>query len=114
MCKFHSKDYVDFLMCTGETLAFHTPDKAVMDVAKRFNLGINDCPAFHGLWEYNQLCAGSSLDCAYLLNSGECDIAINWAGGMHHARKGYAYGFCYTNDIVLCALELLRVHPRVM
>lgn len=51
MSNFHSKEYVDFLMATGETLASHQPDKTVMDIAKRFNLGINDCPAFHGLWE---------------------------------------------------------------
>lgn len=27
----------------------------------------------------------------------KCDIAINWAGGLHHAKKSEASGFCYTN-----------------
>ncbi len=39
---------------------------------------------------------------------------LNWAGGMHHAKKGEASGFCYVNDIVLAILELLKVHPRVL
>ena len=41
-------------------------------------------------------------------------MAINWSGGMHHARKWQAYGFCYVNDIVLSILELLRHHARVL
>jgi len=38
------------------------------------------------------------------------DIAINWAGGLHHAKKSEASGFCYVNDIVLAILELLKYH----
>lgn len=49
---------------------------------------------------------------------------MNWSGGLHHAKKAEASGFCYMNDIVLAILELLkylllswiifRVYPRVM
>lgn len=42
------------------------------------------------------------------LNNGLSDIAINWAGGLHHAKKCEASGFCYVNDIVLSILELLK------
>ena len=45
---------------------------------------------------------------------GETDIAINWAGGLHHAKKREASGFCYINDIVLAILEMLRTVPRVL
>jgi histone deacetylase 1/2 len=31
------------------------------------------------------------------LNRGKCDIAVNWAGGLHHAKKSEASGFCYIN-----------------
>lgn len=37
---------------------------------------------------------------------------MNWSGGLHHAKKGEASGFCYINDIVLAILELLKVHQR--
>jgi acetoin utilization deacetylase AcuC-like enzyme len=36
------------------------------------------------------------------------------AGGLHHAKKSEASGFCYINDIVLGILQLLRVHQRVL
>lgn len=42
------------------------------------------------------------------LTTGQADIALNWAGGLHHAKKREASGFCYINDIVLGILELLR------
>lgn len=31
------------------------------------------------------------------LSRDKCDIAINWAGGLHHAKKAEASGFCYIN-----------------
>lgn len=54
------------------------------------------------------------IEGAARLNNGSCDIAVNWAGGLHHAKKTEASGFCYVNDIVLSILELLRYHPRVL
>ncbi|WJX52112.1 Histone deacetylase 9 [Trifolium repens] len=53
-------------------------------------------------------------DAACRLNNQLCDIAINWAGGLHHAKKCEASGFCYINDLVLGILELLKCHPRVL
>jgi len=54
------------------------------------------------------------MEGAARLSRDKCDIAINWAGGLHHAKKSEASGFCYVNDIVLGILELLRYHTRVL
>lgn len=35
-------------------------------------------------------------------------------GGLHHAKKAEASGFCFVNDIVLAILELLKVHQRCL
>ncbi len=56
-----------------------------------------------------QLYAGASIEGAVKLNHGTHDIAINWSGGLHHAKKGEASGFCYVNDLVGG-----RVHPCVV
>jgi acetoin utilization deacetylase AcuC-like enzyme len=48
-----------------------------------------------------------SCSAAKLCNR-SCDFAISWAGGLHHARKEEASGFCYVNDIVLAILEMLK------
>lgn len=37
------------------------------------------------------------MEGAAQLNHGKCDIAVNWAGGLHHAKKSKANGFCYIN-----------------
>ena len=76
---------------------------------QRFNVG-EDCPVFDGLYEFCQLSAGGSVASAVKLNKQAADIAINWAGGLHHAKKSEASGFCYVNDIVLAILELLKYH----
>jgi hypothetical protein len=39
------------------------------------------------------------LEGAARLSRDKCDIAINWAGGLHHAKKGEASGFCYVNGL---------------
>ncbi len=58
--------------------------------------------------------SGGSVGGAYKLNRQTADICINWAGGLHHAKKSEASGFCYVNDIVLAILELLKYHARVL
>ncbi|XP_050145887.1 histone deacetylase 19-like [Malus sylvestris] len=74
---------------------------------KRFNVG-EDCPVFDGLYSFCQTYAGGSVGGAVKLNHGICDISINWAGGLHHAKNCEASGFCYVNDIILAILELLK------
>lgn len=58
--------------------------------------------------------AGGSVAAAVKLNKQASDICINWGGGLHHAKKSEASGFCYVNDIVLGILELLKYHQRVL
>lgn len=78
-----------------------------------YNMG-DDCPIFDGLYSYCSLYTGASLDAARKLTNDQSDIAINWSGGLHHAKKSEASGFCYINDIVLAILQLLLYHPRVL
>ncbi|CAO1629109.1 unnamed protein product [Sympodiomycopsis kandeliae] len=108
MSQFHTDEYVEFL----SRVSPDTVEQFVREQAK-FNVG-DDCPVFDGLFEYCSISAGGSMEGAARLSRDKCDIAINWAGGLHHAKKGEASGFCYINDIVLGILELLRYHPRVL
>lgn len=108
LCRFHADDYVSFLRSiTPET------QQDQLRQLKRFNVG-EDCPVFDGLYSFCQTYAGGSVGGAVKLNHGQSDIAINWAGGLHHAKKCEASGFCYVNDIVLAILELLKEYERVL
>lgn len=107
LAEFHTQDYLDYLKVAipAEPVAY--PDHP-------HNLGGDDCPIFEGLFEYCSMYAGASIDAARKLCNSQSDIAINWSGGLHHAKKSEASGFCYMNDIVLAILQLLRHHPRIL
>ncbi|KAI5474993.1 hypothetical protein MNV49_002116 [Pseudohyphozyma bogoriensis] len=120
MAQFHTDEYVDFLSRVTpdlvEAAAEGSGGGRANGIARemgKFNVG-DDCPVFDGLFEYCSISAGGSMEGAARLSRDKCDIAINWAGGLHHAKKAEASGFCYINDIVLGILELLRYHPRVL
>lgn len=130
MARFHTPEYMDFLRRitpdTAALLAHTSQARALMGHAgssagslsqqmQRFNVGeFTDCPVFDGLFEFCSIYTGASIDGACKLNNGDCDIAVNWAGGLHHAKKSEASGFCYVNDIVVGILELLKRHARVL
>lgn len=108
MTKYHSDEYIRFLRSIR-------PDNMTEynKQMQKFNVG-EDCPVFDGLYEFCQLSAGGSVAGAVKLNKQACDVAVNWSGGLHHAKKSEASGFCYVNDIVLAILELLKYHQRVL
>ncbi|GAA6042077.1 hypothetical protein JCM8097_004097 [Rhodosporidiobolus ruineniae] len=90
----------------------HQPPTKRRRTAPSAALGLeNDCPLFPSLPSYARLVAGASMTAARLLRDGEADVAINWTGGRHHAKRGEASGFCYVADIVLAIMEL-RSAPR--
>jgi histone deacetylase 1/2 len=108
MTKFHTDDYVNFL----QTVTLENMEQYAKQLV-RFNVG-EDCPVFDGMFEFCQISAGGSIGGAIQLNRKNADVAVNWAGGLHHAKKSEASGFCYINDIVLAILELLKHHDRVL
>ncbi|KAF9262899.1 hypothetical protein L218DRAFT_928502 [Marasmius fiardii PR-910] len=105
---YHDSEYVDFL--SRVTPGNQTEMKHMIET---FNCG-EDCPIFSDMYDFCRMYAGGSLAGARKLCAGTTDIAINWSGGLHHAKRGEASGFCYVNDIVLAILEMLRYYPRVL
>ncbi|KAI9839772.1 MAG: histone deacetylase [Sclerophora amabilis] len=108
MSEFHRDDYLEFLERINPNNML-TLDSALPS----YNIG-DDCPIFDGLYNYCALYSGASIDAARKLINSQSQVAINWSGGLHHAKKSEASGFCYINDIVLAILQLLRYHPRVL
>ena len=108
---YHTQDYIDFIRSV--TPEFVT-SKTFVNKSAHFNMASADCPVFHGLYDYVCRAAGSSITAAHHLMDNNADVVVNWEGGLHHAKRRAASGFCYVNDIVLAILELLKVHPRVV
>ncbi|NWQ81168.1 HDAC3 deacetylase, partial [Columbina picui] len=107
MCRFHSEDYIDFLQRVSPNNM-----QGFTKSLNAFNVG-DDWPG--GRWEMVFTGLTGIVEMGVIqYGHGICDIAINWAGGLHHAKKFEASGFCYVNDIVIGILELLKYHPRVL
>jgi len=91
MTQFHTDDYIEFLeKITPESMHLFPEEQS------KYNVG-GDSPIFDGLFDFCGISAGGSMEGAGHLSRGKCDIAINWAGGLHHAKKSEASGFCYVN-----------------
>jgi hypothetical protein len=48
------------------------------------------------------------LEGAARLSRDKCDIAVNWAGGLHHAKKSEASGFCFVNGMTMSFTVLFK------
>lgn len=101
MTQFHTDEYVEFL----SKVTIDNQESYPKEQAK-YNVG-DDCPVFDGLFDFCGISAGGSMEGAARLNRRKCDVAVNWAGGLHHAKKSEASGFCYVNG------EPARSGPQV-
>jgi acetoin utilization protein AcuC len=70
-------------------------------------LGTEDDPAFAGMHEAAARLAGGSLLAASRILEGSALHAVNFGGGMHHAAREKASGFCIYNDAALAVQKLL-------
>lgn len=102
MKNFHAEEYVNFLERV-------TPETVLPGPEECFGLDGNDCPAFEGVFKFSAISAAGSLEGAAKLGLNNCDIAINWAGGLHHAMKSHASGFCYINGKVVTLILLEHI-----
>jgi acetoin utilization protein AcuC len=77
-----------------------------------FGLGTGDDPVFPGMYDVSALIAGGSASAAMRVWNGEVDHAVNIAGGLHHAMRDHASGFCIFNDVVLGIRSMLDAGAR--
>ncbi|MFZ5558425.1 MAG: acetoin utilization protein AcuC [Pseudomonadota bacterium] len=90
---------------------FHSPD--YIDLVERLSrdgggfLDYGDTPAFPGVLEAASTVVGSALDGLRRVMDGECRRTFQAIGGLHHARRSRAAGFCVFNDTGV-VIETLR------
>jgi acetoin utilization protein AcuC len=73
-----------------------------------FGLGTPDDPVFPGMHEASAQVAGATLAAASAMFSAQAEHGINVAGGLHHAMRRAASGFCIYNDPAIAIKWLLR------
>jgi acetoin utilization protein AcuC len=68
-----------------------------------------DNPVFPHMYEASALIAGGSVLAAEQVWSGVSQHAVNIAGGLHHAMRARASGFCVFNDPAIAVARLLEL-----
>lgn len=91
----------------SELLRAHTPEYVKFvrrkDAEGTGFLDYGDTPAYHGVFDRARLSVGGSLLGAQLIMEGVAAHAFNPSGGLHHAQRDRAGGFCVFNDVVIVA-----------
>ena len=105
LAAFHSEEYLEILKQANEG---HLTRSAYY-----FGLGPGDNPIFPGLYNFSLLLAGATLQAVDFVADEKGEIAFNMAGGLHHAMRSRASGFCYINDPVVGIMRLLSRGKRV-
>lgn len=95
----HGQGYLDLVRRSSEA------GRAV-DGADLFGLGTEDNPVYPGLHEAAALAVGGTLTAIERIMAGELDHAFHVAGGLHHAHRSRASGFCVYNDAAVGAAVL--------
>jgi acetoin utilization protein AcuC len=74
---------------------------------ERYGLGTLDDPVWPAMHEASARIAGGSVSAADAVRSGRALHAVNVAGGLHHAHRAQASGFCVYNDPAIAIRALL-------
>jgi acetoin utilization protein AcuC len=106
----HSPDYVELVKRLG-----HGDQLTRADLFQAAAAGFasEDNPVFPDMHEASALIAGGSLVAAEAVESGRAAHAFNPAGGLHHAMREMASGFCVYNDVAVAVAWLRRQGHRV-
>jgi len=95
----------------GEIEFFHDGSYVDLVVERSLDgrgyLDAGDTPAFRGMFEATSVVVGGTLRATEALIEGSVQRAFIPIGGLHHAARGQAAGFCVFNDCGV-AIEMLR------
>jgi acetoin utilization protein AcuC len=83
------------------------PDDLMGRLSLRYGLGTGDNPIFPQMHEAAALVTGASVDAARAVWEGASQHAVNLSGGLHHAMRDRASGFCVYDDPAVAIAWLL-------
>jgi acetoin utilization protein AcuC len=92
LARVHDPEYIAAVRRASE-------DPLVADTS--YGLGTEDDPAYSGMHEASARIAAGTIEVCRAVWEGEAEHGVNFCGGMHHAMRDRASGFCIYNDIAL-------------
>lgn len=101
----HSREYVQ---AVAELSSGGNADR------KRFGFDSPDNPVFPGMYKAALAYLAGSFAAAAAVRDRDTGLAFNWTGGLHHAMRERAAGFCVFNDAAVACAVLRQAFDRVM
>ncbi len=101
LATFHDPSYIETVRETS-LLGYPTAEAAAHD------LGTEDNPVFADMHEATAAVVGATLQAGETVMEGKAEHALNLAGGLHHAHRKRASGFCIYNDVAILIHFLRR------
>lgn len=91
LARIHDRDYIEMVKGADR-------EDIPRERLEEYGLGTEDNPVFPGIHRTAALVTGGTLEAAETVLSGQTRHALNLSGGLHHALRGKASGFCIYND----------------
>jgi len=104
LARLHAPHYIEQVRSFSD----HPWQPAAMGV------GSMDVPAFHDMHEASARIAAGSIEAVARIVDGEAPHAFSPAGGLHHAMRTRASGFCVYNDVALAVAAARDAGHRVL
>lgn len=79
----------------------------------RYGIGTADNPVAPQVHEACSLIVGAVLKACRTVMDGEVDHAMCISGGLHHALRSAASGFCFYNDAAVAISRIKEEHPGI-
>jgi len=113
----HSQEYIELVRRLGHREGRPGQGEG-LSRADRFRAAASgfaseDNPVFEQMHEASALIAGGSIVAGEAVHEGRADHAFNPAGGLHHAMREMASGFCVYNDVAVVTAWLRERGHRV-
>jgi acetoin utilization protein AcuC len=106
----HAKDFIDLVKQLSSPDTRSTVDQRRI---RAHGFGTGDNPVADHMHEGAAAIAGGSIIAAEAVHSGAALHAFNPAGGLHHADRDRASGFCVYNDVAIAVAWLKKQGHRV-
>lgn len=81
--------------------------------AIEYGLGTSDCPVFKDMAETSEFVVSSTVTNAEKIYNEEFHYSFVLLGGLHHARRSRASGFCYYNDVNVAIHKLKQMKDDI-
>ena len=107
----HSPLYVEMVKAVSKNTGSHkSVSENTLEEAYSYGLGSSDNPIFPNMHEAIMGVCAATLTAVDLVASGQAQRALNLSGGLHHAHRDKASGFCIYNDLAIAIEHAVKTY----